>query len=399
MRRWYDFLNPAIAKNRKDQDMTAEAAKADILTVDLGERAYDIVVGPGLLAGAGARMRRAMPGNRAVIVTDETVAGLHLATLSDALKAADIEVDAIVLPAGEPTKDFTHLEGLVGTLLDRKVERTTTLVALGGGMIGDITGFVAAITLRGLPFAQVPTTLLAQVDSSVGGKTGINTSHGKNLVGAFYQPRLVLADTDVLNTLPKRELLAGYAEVVKYGLINDPGFFDWLVDHGAAVIAGDAAARAHAVLTSCAAKAGVVAADEREAGLRALLNLGHTFGHALEAEAGYGDKLLHGEAVAIGTIMAFDLSVRMGLCPAHELARVSAHFTAIGLPTGLAGLTAPGWTADRLIGHMAQDKKVSDGRVAFVLTRGIGQAFITQDVDETALTAVLEDALTTAANS
>jgi 3-dehydroquinate synthase len=347
----------------------------------LGERSYDILVGDDLLADAGHLMAPVLHQKRVIIVTDETVAGLHLATLERACDSAGITYEALVLPPGEQTKDFTHLDGLVDRLLAAKIERSGTLVALGGGVIGDLTGFAAAITLRGLDFVQIPTTLLAQVDSSVGGKTGINTRHGKNLVGSFHQPRLVLADTEALSTLPRRELLAGYAEVVKYGLIDDPAFFAWLEGHGTAVIEGDLAARRHAVMTSCAAKAAMVAADEREAGARALLNLGHTFGHALEAETGYSGELLHGEGVAIGLVMAFDLSAHLGLCPAEDAARLRRHLAAVGLPTGLETVAGRAWNVERLL------------RITFVLARGIGRAFLADDVDLADVRALLTNAI------
>jgi 3-dehydroquinate synthase len=363
------------------------------LTVDLGQRSYDILVGEGLAAAAGRHLRGVLSQPRTIIVTDSNVAPLYLGQVEASLDEAGIAHDALVLPAGEATKDFAHLEDLTDKLLEARVERNTTLIALGGGVIGDIVGFAAAITLRGVPFVQMPTTLLAQVDSSVGGKTGINSRHGKNLVGAFYQPRLVIADTGTLDTLPRRELLAGYAEVAKYGLIDSPEFFAWLEARGDKLVAGDTEARRHAVITSCTAKAAVVAEDERETGRRALLNLGHTFGHALEAETGYGAALLHGEAVAIGMVMAFDLSVRLGLCPAEDAGRVRRHLADMGLPVGLDGLAAPSWSAERLLTHMGLDKKVHDGRLTFILTRGIGQAFITGDVAEEALGAALEEAL------
>ena len=356
-------------------------SRVESLTVALGARSYEILVGDGLLAEAAARIEAALPGRRLVVVTDETVAGLHLPTLSDSLAAAGRDSPAIVLPPGEATKDFDHLEELTEKLLDARVDRDSVVVAFGGGVIGDLAGLAAAVTLRGLDFVQIPTTLLAQVDSSVGGKTGINTRQGKNLVGAFHQPRLVLADIGTLSTLPKRELLAGYAEVVKYGLVADPAFFAWLEAQGAGLIAGDAEARRRAVLTSCAAKATIVADDERERGRRALLNLGHTFGHALEAEVGYGGGLLHGEAVAIGMVLAFDLSVRLGLCPAEDAARVRRHLASVGLPTGLESLPEGARDPDTLLRHMAHDKKVQDGRITFVLQRGIGQAFLAREVE------------------
>ena len=359
------------------------------LRVELGERSYDIVVGAGLIETAGERIKAVLPRPRAVVITDENVAAHHLQALSSSLKAADIAFETIVLAPGEQTKCFAELERLTETLLEMKVERSTALIAFGGGVIGDLVGFTAAVTLRGMPFVQVPTTLLSQVDSSVGGKTGINTKFGKNLVGAFYQPRLVLADTRVLDTLDRRQLLAGYAEVVKYGFIDDPAFFDWLDDNAQALIDGDMDKRRHAVLTSCAAKARVVAEDEREGGRRALLNLGHTFGHALEAETGYSDKLLHGEAVAIGMAMAFDLSVQLGLCPEGDAGRATAHMAQVGLPVDLKGLGAESWSVDTLLDHMSRDKKVEAGKLTFILARAIGEAFITQDVAVDDLRAML----------
>lgn len=361
--------------------------------VELGTRSYDIVVGEELLASTGSLIRPVLRQNRLFTVTDATVADLHLATVERSLTDAGIANETIVLPPGEQTKDFAHLERLAEDLLERRVERRDTLIALGGGVVGDLTGFAAAVLLRGMDFVQLPTTLLAQVDSSVGGKTGINTRHGKNLVGSFHQPRLVLADTEALSTLPRRQLLAGYAEVAKYGLLGDAEFFAWLEGHGAAVIDGDPEARRHAVLTSCGAKAAIVAADERESGQRALLNLGHTFGHALEAETGYGGDLLHGEAVAIGMVMAFDLSVELGFCPAEDAARVRRHFAAIGLPTGLEALPGRVWSPRNLIAHMSRDKKVREGRVTFVLARGIGDAFLHDDVDPAAVETLLAAAV------
>ncbi|MFQ5763736.1 MAG: 3-dehydroquinate synthase [Rhodospirillales bacterium] len=365
------------------------------LTVDLGPRSYDIVVGDGLLADAGRLVAPVLAQPRAVIVTDANVAPHWLGPLQGSLDDAGIAHQDIVLDAGEGTKDLAHIENLTGSLLDAKVDRATTLLALGGGVVGDITGFAAAVTLRGLDFIQLPTTLLAQVDSAVGGKTGINAPQGKNLIGAFHQPRLVLADIGALATLSARERRAGYAEVVKYGLIGDAGFFDWLEENGAAVVAGDAGACRRAVLTSCEAKAAIVAADEREQGARALLNLGHTFGHALEAQTGYGDALHHGEAVAIGMVMAFDLSVRLGLCPPADRDRVRRHLEAVGLPVGLGGIADGGWTAAGLIELMGQDKKVRAGSLALVLVRGIGEAFVTRDVDSDALAQALDGHLNT----
>ncbi|OHC75704.1 MAG: 3-dehydroquinate synthase [Rhodospirillales bacterium RIFCSPLOWO2_12_FULL_58_28] len=362
----------------------------DSLRVELGPRSYDIIIGERLLADAGRYMSSLKD---VVVVTDSTVAGHYLAAVEESLGDARIRRSSIVLEAGERTKDFDHLRELTDGLLDRGVERTTTLIALGGGVIGDITGFAAAITLRGLPFIQIPTTLLAQVDSSVGGKTGINCRHGKNLIGAFHQPALVLADIKTLDTLTPRDLLAGYAEVVKYGLINDADFFSWLENNAAGMLEGDSAARRHAVLTSCAAKAAIVAEDEREADRRALLNLGHTFGHALEAETGYSGALLHGEAVAVGICLAFSLSERMGLCRPADAERVRRHLDAVGLPTGLGDIAAPSWTADGLIAHMARDKKVRDGKLTLILAHGIGRSFITGEATHNDIHALLKDAL------
>jgi len=364
------------------------------LRVDLGERSYDILLGAGLVHEAGKHIKPVLASGRVVVITDENVAPHHLAPLMASLKGADIEATSLTLPAGEESKSFAMLEELIESLLELKVERSTTLIALGGGVIGDLVGFVAAITLRGVPFIQIPTTLLSQVDSSVGGKTGINSRFGKNLVGAFYQPRLVLGDIATLDTLPRREILSGYAEVVKYGLISNAGFFDWLAENGEALIEGNVEARIKAVLTSCKAKADIVAKDERESGVRALLNLGHTFGHALEAETGYSDKLLHGEAVAIGSVMAFDLSQRTGHCSMDDFNKVRTHFESIGLAVGISDIMQPDWTSARLLEHMSRDKKVKDGKIAFVLARGIGDAFITSDISNETVNGMIEDYLT-----
>lgn len=384
-------MNDAGATDAPDDPQTATAAAPQRLRVDLGERSYDILIGAGLLDAAGLHLAPLLPQPRVVIVTDTNVAPLYLVRLEAALAAADIAATAVVLPAGEATKNFVHLETLCEQLLALKVERRTTLLALGGGVIGDLTGFAAGITLRGLDFVQLPTTLLAQVDSSVGGKTGINSPHGKNLVGLFHQPRLVLADPGTLSTLSVREMRAGYAEVVKYGLLGDAAFFAWLEANGDAVIAGDPTAVGHAVRVSCAAKAAIVAADEREGGVRALLNLGHTFGHALEAETGFGDSLLHGEAVALGMVLAFALSRRLGHCAAADAERVARHLAAMGLRTDLRWLD--GATPERLIAHMQGDKKVRDGRLTFVLARRIGEAFLDRNVPAAALQEVLANAL------
>jgi 3-dehydroquinate synthase len=365
----------------------------DRLAVELGDRRYDILIGDGLLEAAGRHIAPLLGGDRRpVVVSDSHVAALHLPRLAAGLAAAGLDHRPVILPPGEGTKDFAHLARLVDGVLDGGAERGTLLVALGGGVIGDLAGFAASILLRGLDFVQVPTTLLAQVDSSVGGKTGINTAHGKNLVGSFHQPRLVLADLGALDTLPRRELLAGYAEIVKYGLLGDAPFFDWLEVHGAALVAGERDARREAVRRSCAAKAAIVAADEREGGRRALLNLGHTFGHALEAELGYDDRLLHGEAVAIGMVMAFELSARLGHCRPADAARVRRHLAAVGLPTRAPALPGVAWDAGRLIRHMWRDKKVAAGRITFVLASGIGQAFLSRAIPEEALAATLDRA-------
>jgi 3-dehydroquinate synthase len=309
------------------------------IAVQLGARSYDIVVGSGLMGRAGLEIASVLRRPDTIIVTDSNVTGTpHLKTLERSLEAAGVAHRSILLPAGEATKSMAQLDELLNRLFDLGIERATTIVALGGGVVGDLAGFAAAVALRGLDYVQVPTTLLAQVDSAIGGKTGINTRQGKNLVGAFHQPQLVLADVAVLGTLPPRELRAGYAEVVKYGLIDRPAFFDWLEEHGREVLAGDPAAQQYAVVECCRAKSAVVAADEREGGARALLNLGHTFAHALESTCGYGGTLLHGEAVALGLVLAFGLSVRLGLCPAEDADRVRAHLGAVGLPTTLGAI-------------------------------------------------------------
>ncbi len=357
------------------------------LHVSLEHGAYDVVVGEHLLARAGALLAPVLPQKRVAIVTDETVAGLHLATLQAGLAETGVEFHTIIIPPGEASKSMEGYQRVVDGLLDARVERRTTVLALGGGVVGDLAGFAAATTLRGLPFVQLPTTLLSQVDSSVGGKTGINTRHGKNLVGAFYQPRLVLADTGVLGTLPLRELRAGYAEIAKAGLIGDAAFFAWCEAHGPAIAAGDRGLQAEAVMRACAFKAQVVVDDEREerpSGGRALLNLGHTFGHALEAEIGYGGGLLHGEAVAIGLGLAFRLSARLGHCDPVDAERVARHLGAMGLPSEPSMLNRR-LSAARLVELMRRDKKMRDGALHFVLVRGIGEAFTASDVPEAAV--------------
>ncbi len=353
----------------------------ETVRVALGERAYDIEIGEGLLDFAGEALAEVLPRPRTLVVTDENVARLHLPALLESLEMFDIEARTLVLPAGEATKSFARLQEVTEAILAAELERSDLIVAFGGGVIGDLAGFAAAVTRRGMGFVQIPTTLLAQVDSSVGGKTGINCRYGKNLIGAFHQPALVLADTGVLDTLPRRELLAGYAEVVKYGLLGDADFFDWLETHGTALLDGDMEARRKAVAHCCRMKADVVAADEREAGRRALLNLGHTFGHALETALGYDGTLLHGEAVAIGMAQAFRFSEKLGLCPPGEADRVAAHLRSAGLPVDVRAIhnRLPG--AEELVAIMRQDKKAKGGRLVFVLVRGIGEAFIAEDVD------------------
>ena len=361
------------------------------VTVDLGDRKYDILVGQGLIANAAAHLKPLLRRQRVAIVTDDAVAVLHLPVLEKSLDASSIRHSAIILPQGEGTKNFAELEKLTEWLLGESIERGDLIIALGGGVIGDLTGFAASILRRGVDFAQIPTTLLSQVDSSVGGKTGINTRHGKNLAGAFHQPRLVLADTDALETLPMREFLAGYAEVVKYGLIGDRDFFDWLDGNLDRLKQGDIDARIHAIVKSCEAKAAIVAADEREGGVRALLNLGHTFGHALEAATGFSQRLVHGEGVAVGMALAFELSARLGVCPGQDAARVRNHLQRAGLPFRLADVPGGLPDADTLISLMGQDKKVVDGKLTFILARGIGEAFITRDVDTAALRELLRE--------
>ena len=360
------------------------------IEVGLGERAYPILIEAGLLDRAGAELAPYARDGRLIVVSDEIVWALQGERLAAGLAAAGIAAKPILLPPGEATKSWATLSILVDRLLELGVERSDHLVAFGGGVIGDLAGFAAAILKRGCNFVQVPTTLLAQTDSSVGGKTGINVDAGKNLVGAFHQPSLVLIDSACLDTLPPRELRAGYAEVVKYGLLGDADFFAWCEKNGDALIAGDADARHYAIEKSVAAKAAIVAEDEREfTGKRALLNLGHTFGHALEAETGFSDRLLHGEAVALGIALAFRFSVGCGLCPEGDAARVDSHLGAVGLPTRLddIGIEASGET---LAAHMLHDKKASGGGLTFILVRGIGQAFVDRGVDLDEVAAFLE---------
>ncbi len=361
--------------------------------VELGARSYDVIIGAGLIDRAGPLLAPVLAGRRAAVVSDTEVAPLYLERLRTSLAAAGFSVTAHVVPAGEATKSWNRLGRLIEALLAARLDRDSTVIALGGGVVGDLAGVAAALALRGIAFVQIPTTLLAQIDSSVGGKTGINSAHGKNLIGAFLQPRRVLADIDTLDTLPGRERLAGYAECVKYALIDDPAFFAWLEDNAAAVLSGGAAERAHAIAVCCEAKARLVAEDERETGRRALLNLGHTFGHALERAAGYGAALVHGEAVAAGTVMAFDLSVRLDFCTLAERDRVRTHFAAVGLPLAPPRALADSWRARDLLDHMTHDKKARNGRPTLVLVRGIGQAFLHRGATDADILATLEAAL------
>lgn len=353
------------------------------LALDLGARSYDICIGAGLIGDVAALAPRDLAGRRLFVLTDEHVADIAAQAVCESLKGTDAHsVEMLALPAGEATKSMAQFEAVAGWMLDHGVDRHSILFAVGGGVIGDLGGFAAASIMRGIDFVQMPTSLLAQVDSSVGGKTGINMPQGKNLVGAFHQPIRVICDLDVLKSLPSRESRAGYAEIVKYALINDYAFFEWLEKHGDDVCAADTECCAYAVETSCRKKAEIVAADEREKGQRALLNFGHTFGHAIEAAAGYDGRVLHGEAVAIGMMMAFRLSHKMDLCSAGDVARVEAHLKAVGLPTEIRDI-APRIddSAADLVEHMQKDKKVDKGVSHFILTRGIGQAFVTSDVD------------------
>jgi len=361
------------------------------VAVDLGARSYEIAIGAGLLAQAGERIKPFLKRPLVAIVTDSNVAARHLDHLQESLRKADIRARAIVLPAGEATKSYQHLAETCDGLLSAGIERRDMIIALGGGVIGDLAGFAAAILRRGVDFIQIPTTLLAQVDSSVGGKTGINSPHGKNLIGAFHQPKSVLIDIALLDTLPKRELAAGYAEVAKYGLLGDAPFFSWLEGNAPALFAGDAQARIKAITTSCEMKARIVAEDETETGVRALLNLGHTFGHALEAATGYTSRLLHGEAVAIGMAQAFRFSERQKLCAQGTAARVEAHLTSVGLPTRLGDIPGDLPGPEKLLDIMRQDKKAVAGKLTFILVRGIGEAFITRDVAEEDLLAFLAE--------
>ena len=360
------------------------------VSVPLGARSYDILIGSGLIDAAGGLIADRFPEVRAAVVSDTNVAEHHLPRLIESLQRAGIEAVPVIVAAGEASKSFNGLQEVVDAILDARLERSDIVIALGGGVVGDLAGFAASIVRRGMDFVQIPTTLLAQVDSSVGGKTGINSRHGKNLVGAFHQPKLVLADTDTLSTLPARDFRAGYAEVVKYGLINDPDLFDWLCSESADIFS-HGPSLAEAVARCCRAKADIVAADEREAGNRALLNLGHTFGHALEAATGYSDRLVHGEGVAIGMAMAFRFSRRLGLCGTNAVLAAEDHLRQVGLPTGLDFISDADTSPTALLEHIRQDKKVSRGALTFILTNGIGAAHIASDVDPDLVLDFLKD--------
>ncbi|MDO9417469.1 3-dehydroquinate synthase [Pararhizobium sp.] len=359
--------------------------------VSLDDRSYDILIGPGLITSAGVEIAARMKGRKVAAITDANVAPIYLDALMASLSAEGIEAVSAILPAGEKTKSFDHLMEVCDAVLSARIERNDAVVALGGGVIGDLTGFAAGIVRRGLRFIQLPTSLLAQVDSSVGGKTGINSRYGKNLIGVFHQPDLVLADTDVLDTLSKREFRAGYAEVAKYGLIDKPEFFAWLEANWRAVFAGGEA-RIEAIATSCQAKADVVAADERENGARALLNLGHTFGHALEAATQYdGSRLVHGEGVAIGMVLAHQFSARMNLASPDDAVRVEAHLKEVGLPTRMNDIPGTLPPSEILMDAIAQDKKVKGGKLTFILTRGIGRSFVADDVPTSEVLSFLKE--------
>ena len=365
--------------------------KADTIRVDLADRSYDVRIGRGLLARAGTEISGLLARPRVAVISDENVARLHLDALLRGL--GEIEAATLILPAGEATKGWAEFSRTVDWLLSERIERRDIVIALGGGVIGDLAGFAAAVLRRGVRFVQIPASLLAQVDSSVGGKTGINSQYGKNLIGAFHQPSLVLADIDRLSTLPERDFLSGYGEVVKYGLLGDADFFAWLETNGPALAAGDARARQVAVRRAVEMKARIVERDETEQGDRALLNLGHTFCHALEAATGYSDRLLHGEGVAIGCALAFELSQRLGLCAQETPSRVRAHLRDMGMKTELADIPGDLPDADGLLSLMAQDKKVVAGKLRFVLARAIGAAFVAGDVDMASVRGVLADAL------
>jgi 3-dehydroquinate synthase len=363
----------------------------ETVEVKLGDRSYDILIGRGLMANAGAEIARRLPGAGTAIVTDDNVAAIHLEQLTRSLAENGVRATVITLPPGEKTKSFEALQRVVDGVLAARLERGDAIVALGGGVIGDLAGFASGIVRRGMKFIQVPTSLLAQVDSSVGGKTGINTPHGKNLVGVFHQPQLVLADTGVLDTLPAREFRAGYAELAKYGLIDRPEFFAWLEAHWRDVFSGGPD-RAYAIAEACRAKADVVARDEYETGDRALLNLGHTFGHALEAATGYDSaRLVHGEGVAIGMALAHRFSARLNLASPDDAKRVETHLRAVGLPWRMSDIPGQLPDAEKLFSYIAQDKKVSRGALTFILTHGVGRSFVAKDVPASEVLSFLKE--------
>lgn len=374
--------------------MTAPLRQSEpnVVKVALDARGYDILIGRGLLADLGQRVKALRPGSRAAIVTDETVGKIHLSAAEAALKQCGVDSTHIIVPAGENSKNYATFEKVCEAIIAARLERNDLVVALGGGVVGDLAGFAASCVRRGLDFVQVPTTLLAQVDSSVGGKTGINSRQGKNLIGAFHQPIMVIADTALLDTLSKREFRAGYAEVAKFGLLGDGAFFAWLEKNREDVFAGGPA-REHAIAVCCRGKAGIVARDERETGERALLNLGHTFGHALEAGCGYSDRLLHGEAVALGIVLAFEFSARKGLIAASDVSRVITHLAAAGLPTQINDVPGGVPGVDVLMDLISQDKKVKRGTLTFILVRAIGDAFIENKVDPAEVRAFLTEKL------
>ena len=361
------------------------------IKVPLNDRAYSIEIGQDLLSRTSDYILPLLKRQKVVIVTDTNVSNFHLKALENSFSAAAIDYSSLTLPPGETTKSWTFLQKTIDFLLKEKIERADVIIALGGGVIGDLVGFAAAILRRGVRFVQVPTSLLAQVDSSVGGKTGINTSNGKNLVGAFHQPSLVLADVDVLNTLQQRDFMSGYGEIVKYGLLGNAKFFTWLEKNGPAIFAGDTAVRIEAIRMSCQIKVDIVVRDETEQGDRALLNLGHTFGHALEAATGYSNQLLHGEGVAIGCVLAFELSARLGFCSQESPSRVRSHLRKMGMKTDISEINGSLPESEALLLLMAQDKKVVDGKLNFILAKDIGRSFVTPDVDRSIVLSVLND--------
>tara|TARA_B100000686_G_scaffold354454_1_gene464805 strand:- start:1262 stop:2398 length:1137 start_codon:yes stop_codon:yes gene_type:complete len=362
-----------------------------VITVQLKDREYQIIVGDGIISEAITRISNLFERIECCnIISDEIVANLYLDSLLNNLNSMGIKSNEIIIPSGENAKNFQTLERVVESLIDSKVDREMPIIALGGGVVGDLAGFTASILLRGVPLIQIPTTLLAQVDSSVGGKTGINSVHGKNLIGSFYQPRLVLADTNVIKTLPKRELLAGYAEIVKYALINNSNFFSWLEKNHRLVLTCNTTAIEYTISLCCKIKAEIVAADEREANRRAVLNLGHTFGHALETEAGYNGSLLHGEAVAAGIVIATQLSMELGFCSKEDYLRIKQHFQKVGLPTNANDLPFENFDLEKLLSHIRKDKKAKSGWPKFILIRGIGNATI-ESIKEEMVKKVLQD--------